>query len=138
MAHMNQEKKAKIADAIKPILKKYGIKGSLSVNHHSTVVLTLKSGKIDFVANMNRVCGSSHYQTSRGFKPSNKGYIQVNPYWVQEHYDGDALEFLTLAIKALKSAGWYNNSDAQIDYFDTAYYIDINVGRWNKDYAVTE
>jgi hypothetical protein len=48
MAYMNQEKKAKIAAKIKPLLKRYGLKGSLAVRNHSTIVLNLKSGKIDF------------------------------------------------------------------------------------------
>ena len=51
MAYMSQEKKAKIVAAVKPILKKYGIKGSFAVRNHSTIVLTLKQGKIDFVEN---------------------------------------------------------------------------------------
>jgi len=137
MAYMNQERKAKIAANLKPILKKYGIKGTLSVRNHSTICLTLKSGKIDFIANSNRVCGSSHYQVSRGFRPNTSGYSDVNPYWFQDHYDGKAKAFLTEAFKALKVAGWYDRSDAQIDYFDTAYYVDINVGKWNKPYIVT-
>ena len=29
---------------------------------------------------------------------------------------------------------WYNNSDAMIDYFDIAYYIKINAGRYDKPY----
>jgi len=114
MAYMNQEKKSKIAIALKPILKKYGVKGSLSVRNHSSIVLTLKSGKIDF--------GS--------------GRDQVNPYWFHEHYEGVAKKFLTEAFKALKSADWYNNSDAMTDYFDIAYYADINVGKWNKPYVL--
>ena len=48
MAYMNQEKKAKIAANLKPILAKYGMKGTLRVHHHSTIVLTLQSGPIDF------------------------------------------------------------------------------------------
>jgi hypothetical protein len=36
----------------------------------------------------------------------------------------------------MKSAGWYDNSDAQIDYFDTAYYYDVNIGNWKKPYKV--
>ena len=31
MAYMSQEKKAKIVAAVKPILKKYGIKGTFAV-----------------------------------------------------------------------------------------------------------
>lgn len=138
MAYMNQEKKAKIQAAIKPILAKYGVKGSLSVRHHSTIVLTLKSGKIDFIGNLNRVCGNDHYQVSRGFRPNTTGYIDVNPYWYQDHFDGEAKEFLTEALAALKGADWYDRSDAMVDYFDTAYHVDVNVGKWNKPYIVTE
>ena len=51
MAYMNQEKKAEINKRLAPILKKYGIKGTLSVRNHSTIVLTVKAGKIDFIEN---------------------------------------------------------------------------------------
>lgn len=138
MAYMNQERKAIINQALKPILAKYSIKGSLSVRHHSSIVLTLKSGKIDFIANSNRVCGASHYQTSRGFRPNTSGYSDVNTYWYQDHYDGDAKAFLDEALAALKCAGWYDRSDAMVDYFDTAYYVNINIGSWNKPYVVTK
>ena len=40
------------------------------------------------------------------------------------------------AIKELKSADWYDESDAQVDYFNTAYYVDINVGQWDKPYQI--
>ena len=137
MAYMNQDRKALISKMLKPILKKYGVKGSLSVRNHSTICLTLKSGSIDFIANSNRVCGASHWQVHKGFRPNTSGYADVNVYWFQDHYDGLAKDFLTEAMAALKCAGWYDRSDAQIDYFDTAYYVDINIGRWNKPYVVT-
>jgi hypothetical protein len=114
MAYMNQERKAIIASNLKPVLKKFGVKGTLSVSHHSSIVLTLKSGKIDF-------------GTARD---------QVNPYWFHEHYEGVAKEFLTEAFAALKSAGWYNNTRSEIDYFDIAYYVDVNIGKWNNPYAL--
>ena len=136
MAYMNQERKAKITKMLKPILAKYKVKGSLSVRNHSTIVLTLKSGAIDFIGNSNRVCGNDFYQVQRGFKPTTSGYDQVNPYWFQDHYDGDAKAFLTEAMKALKSADWYDESDAMIDYFNIAYYVDINIGKWNSPYIV--
>jgi hypothetical protein len=136
MAYMNQERKAKITKMLKPILAKYKVKGSLSVRNHSTIVLTLKSGAIDFIGNSNRVCGNDFYQVQRGFKPTTSGYDQVNPYWFQDHYDGDAKAFLTEAFKALKSADWYDESDAMIDYFNIAYYVDVNIGKWNSPYIV--
>ena len=136
MAYMNQERKQKIAQALKPILAKHKVKGTLSVRNHSTIVLTLKSGAIDFIGNSNRVCGNNFYQVQRGFKPNDIGYDQVNPYWFQDHYDGDAKAFLTEAFKALKSADWYDESDAMTDYFNTAYYVDVNIGKWDKPYEV--
>ena len=136
MAYMNQERKAKITKMLKPILAKYKVKGSLSVRNHSTIVLTLKSGAIDFIGNSNRVCGNDFYQVQRGFKPTTSGYDQVNPYWFQDHYDGKAKAFLTEAFKALKSADWYDESNAMIDYFNIAYYVDINIGKWNSPYIV--
>ena len=48
MAYMNQQKKAVIAAALKPVLKKYNLKGSLRVDYHSSIILNLKSGPIDF------------------------------------------------------------------------------------------
>jgi hypothetical protein len=137
MAYMNQERKAKITKMLKPILAKYKVKGSLSVRNHSTIVLTLKSGAIDFIGNSNRVCGNDFYQVQRGFKPTTSGYDQVNPYWFQDHYDGKAKAFLTEAFKALKSADWYDESNAMIDYFNIAYYVDINIGKWDKPYELT-
>jgi hypothetical protein len=135
MAYMNQTKKAAIQALIKPILAKYGVKGSLSVCNHSTIVLTLKSGKIDFIENLNRVCGSSHYQTSNGFRPATRGHVDVNPYWYHDHFDGKARKFLDEALRVLNT-GNHDNSDSQTDYFDVGWYVDVKVGKWNKPYIV--
>ena len=125
---MNQEKKSKIAQNLKPILAKYGIKASLAVRNHSSIVLNIKSGTIDFIGNFN-----SSINTQRGDRKA-EGYIDVNPYWYQEHFSGVAKEFLTEAMTALKSADWYDKSDIQSDYFNIAYYVDINIGKWHKPY----
>ncbi|NBW34040.1 MAG: hypothetical protein EBR30_03310 [Cytophagia bacterium] len=124
MAYMNQQMKATIAKNLKPVLKKFGVKGSLSVHNHSTIVLTLKSGKIDFFADY------GDREDARKFG------IDVNPYWFHEHFTGKSKQFLTEAFNALKSANWYDESDAQVDYFNTAYYFRINVGKWNKPYIM--
>ena len=128
MAYMNQEKKSKIAAAIKPILAKYKLKGTLSVSNHMTIVLTIKSGSIDFIGNFNLTNAS----TPR-FQGAEKS-IQVNPYWYQEQFDGVAKAALSELVPAMKSADWYDRSDSRIDYFDTAYYVDVNVGKWDKPY----
>ncbi len=141
MAYMNQERKAKINQALKPVLAKYKVKGSLSVRNHSSIVLTLKSGKIDFIENFIKTDADSF--VGRKMDQSQIDYLRknqsmdVNPYWFQDHFSGDAKAFLTEAFKALKSADWYDESDAMTDYFNTAYYVDVNVGKWSKPYEVT-
>lgn len=112
MAYMNQERKAQISAAIKPVLAKYGMKGTLAVRNHSEIALNLKSGPIDF------------------------GAKSVNIYWIDEHFSGVARDFLKEAVAAMRVAGWYDRSDVMTDYFDTAYYISINIGRWNQPYEV--
>ena len=135
MAYMSQEKKAKIAPKIKAILAKYKVKGSLAVRHHSTLVLNLKSGSIDFIANSNKVCGNDHYQVSRGFRPNTGGYDQVNPYHFKDHYDGVALDFMREVFHAMNDGNW-DKSDIQSDYFNVGWYVDVNVGKWDKHYIV--
>lgn len=132
MAYMSQEKKAKIATLLKPILAKYGVKGTLAVRNHSTIVLNVKSGKIDFIENYLADGKCQDESFVRRY-----GSIDVNPYWFQDHFTGKAKAFLTEVFRAMKGADWYDNSDAMTDYFDTAYYVDVNIGKWNKPYLLT-
>ena len=135
MAYMNQERKAKIANALKPILAKYGMKGSLKCRQHA-ITLTLRSGPIDFIGDLNE---SRNGRLGVAKDEMRKHYeLQVNQYWIDEHYTGVSLEFLKQVKDAMQAADYYDNSDAQIDYFDTAYYYDINVGSWNKPYTLTK
>jgi hypothetical protein len=139
MAYMNQEKKAKIAAAIKPLLKKYGIKATLAVRNHMTIALNIKAGSIDFIDNYVNTVRQLHGRTPNEDSLKymvEKQYLDVNPYWFHEHFSGVAKKFLEEAMMALKGAGWYDRSDIQSDYFDTAYYVDINIGQWNKPYQV--
>jgi hypothetical protein len=135
MAYMSPEKKAKIAPKIKAILAKYKVKGSLAVRNHMTLCLNLKSGSIDFIANSNKVCGNSHYQVARGFKPSTSGYDQVNPYHFKDHYDGKALAFMQEVFAAMNE-GNHDHSDIQSDYFNVGWYVDVNIGKWDKQYIL--
>ena len=139
MAYMNQERKAKVAAKVKPILAKYGMKGSLSVRNHSTIVLKLTSGSIDFIGDLMEQRQFGYVTHKLDKDEMRKRYeISINPHWFQEHYSGESLAFLSEIIPAMKAADWYDKSDAQVDYFDTAYYFDVNVGSWNKPYTLTK
>ena len=124
MAYMNQDKKAVIALALKPILNKFGVKATLSVCNGSTICLNVKSSKMDFIGNYL-------------YKQDNINYCNVNPYWYKDHFaDAVILDFLTQAIDALRIADWYDRSDIQSDYFNTAYYYGIEIGQWDKPYIL--
>jgi len=131
MAYMNQETKAKLAPKIKALLKKYKLKGSLSVRNHLTLCLTLKSGAINFHEEL-------HPAPPRGLRaeltlPS--GHLSVNTYHYQNHFTGTALKFLSEVIPAM-NVGNHDNSDPMIDYFDVGWYVDVEIGKWNKPYVV--
>jgi hypothetical protein len=137
MAYVSQEMKAKLAPTVKALLKKYGLKGSLSVRNHSTLALTISQGKIDFIGNFNETCSRQPKYNDRQFIPAEKS-IQVNTYWCHEHFSGKAAEFLVQAVQALKGPDFFDHSDIQTDYFHCSHYVDINIGRWNKPYALVK
>jgi hypothetical protein len=139
MAHMSQEKKAAIAPTVKAICKKYGVKASLAVRHHSTLVLNITQGPIDFVENYIETDRNKPY--AKYMSEDQIAYIRknraldVNPYWYHEHFSGTALSFLKEVMVAMNN-GNHDRSDIQTDYFDVGWYVDVNIGRWNKPYAL--
>lgn len=139
MAYFNQERKQQRAPAIKAILKKYGVKGSLAVRNHSTFVLNIKSGKIDFIENfiqtdIEKPYGNKMSDDQVAYIRKNKS-LDVNTYWYQEHYSGKAKSFLK-EVLAVMNGGNHDNSDVQTDYFDVGWYVDVNIGSWDKPYAL--
>jgi hypothetical protein len=115
MAYVSQEKKSQLAPAIKAVLKKYNMKASISVRHHSSLVVTVKQGPIDF---------------------GKDDYIQVNTYWINDHYEGKARDFLNELKAAMEGPDFFNEDDAMTDYFHRSHYVDINIGKWDKPYAL--
>jgi len=93
--------KKEMAPGIKSVLKKYGVKGSISVRHHSSVVVKLSKGKLDLKENPNIYC-------------------------LDSHYEGEIRDFYK-ELRDAMSLGYYDNSDPQSDYFDTAFYRHIEV-----------
>lgn len=127
---MSQDRKKSLAPAINAILKKYGLKGSLSVRHHSTLVLTIRSGKLNIIGNFNDNIKKSEVM-------ARDNYLQVNPYWAQDHFSGEVKECMVALVKAMND-GNFNDSDPMTDYHSVGWYIDINVGKYDKPYVVTK
>ena len=135
MAYVSQELKAKIAPQIKAICKKYGIKATLAVRHHSTLVLNVRQGSIDFIGNYNETVDARPGGFRNG-SPAEKS-IQVNTYWYHDHFSGKAKAFLA-EVLAVMNNGNHDRSDIQTDYFDVGWYVDVNIGQWNKPYALVK
>ena len=139
MAYMSQERKQQLAPAIKAVLKKYGVKGTLAVRNHSTLMLTLKSGKINFIENF--IETDSKVMHGRKMSQDQIDYIRknqsvdVNPYWYHEHFSGKAKDFLKDVLTVMNK-GNHDNSDIQTDYFDVGWYVGVNIGKWNKPYVL--
>jgi hypothetical protein len=137
MAYMSQEKKAQLAPGIKAVLKKFGMKGSISVNNHSTLVCNVSEGPLDIIGNMYEIAMTkpeTFYARDKAPKPN---HIQVNPYWISENYSGKVLQFVQ-ALKDAMDIGNHDRSDIQTDYFDVGWYIDINIGKWDKPFQLTK
>ena len=136
MAYMNQERKAQLAPKIKAVLKKYGMKGTIGVRNHMTLVCNVTSGPLDVIGNMYELAMTKpHTFYARDNAPKPKS-IQVNPHWIDENYTGKVRDFVQELKDAMQGPDWYDRSDIQTDYFDTSWYVDINIGLWNKPYQL--
>jgi hypothetical protein len=131
MAYYSQSRKQEVAPKVKALLKKYDLKGTLSVDNHSTVVLKITSGDLDFIGNSNATI-DNRPGGFRGGVPAST-YISVNVYHFHNHFTGECLNFLVDVMDVLHE-GNHDNSDIQSDFFNVGWYVDINIGKWNKPY----
>ena len=119
MSYISTEDVKKIRVALK---NEFGKKLKFAVRKspscHS-VSVTLKSGTVDFSDLMRN--------------PNEQ--VQVNHYHLGNYGVHKSLfEKIVEIIKTAPSKKWYNNSDPMIDYFDVAFYFDLNIGEWDKPY----
>ena len=121
MSYISTEDVKKIRVALKNEFGKklkFGVRKS--GGSHS-VGVTIKSGTIDF----SDIMGTTDFDK----------YVQVNQYHLGNYGVHKSLfEKIIEIIKTAPSNKWYNNSDPMTDYFDVAFYFDLNVGEWDKPY----
>ena len=135
MASMSQEKKAEIAGNLKRALHGSGVSYSLSVRHHSTLVMTIRQSSIDFIGNYNETVAKRPRPEHLPLKPAEKS-LDINPYWYKEHFTGKALAVLSLIMPILNN-GNHDRSDLMNDYFDVGWYVDVKIGKWDQPYVLT-
>jgi hypothetical protein len=124
---MNQEKKAKIAALLKEVMPK-GYKYSLSVDNYTTIILTIAAAPIDLVKIAVEKAGYHALD----------GHVQLNSHHLAKHFEKTEVADLFKKIEAaMYGADYHDNSNIMIDYHDTAYYVNVNLGKWNKPFLVT-
>ena len=133
MAYMSQDKKKELAPAIKAVLKEYGMKGSIAVSNHSTLVVNLKEGVLDINGNLKKTKEAKNLD----IECRDVDNHSVNPYWIDSNYSGKVKTFLE-KLKNAMMKGNHDNSDIMTDYSDVGWYVEINVGQWDKPYIVTK
>lgn len=128
MAYVNQDKKAMIAAALKAVVPA-GWKYSLSVRHHRTIVMTVASAPFDLIA---------AFRMSEHFDPKAAKHHQVNPYHYREHLDDECVADVFDRIFDALNTDNHDRSDTMTDYFDVGHYVELNLGRWDKSFVVTQ
>ncbi len=126
MAYIRTEEVREIRNTLKeefgPDLK-FGVKKQ----HHSSVLVTIKKGNVDF---------------SDIMREGDRGYTQINQYHLGNygHHQflfEDIMNVIKKAPgKAENGREWFDESDSMVDYFHTAFYINLEVGNYSKPYEL--
>ena len=142
MAYISQEEKKELLPGIKKVLKTYGMKGTVSIRHHSTLIVTLSEGELNLIKVENDLRRERHARN-----PYGELYLVNSTFQQSYHHLGKFVElgehlvhnFYQNMFKAMKGDKWFDKSDIMTDYHHIAYYCYINVGRSKlKPYICTK
>lgn len=127
MAYMNQERKSILAAALKKVVPT-GWKYTLAVRHHATIVMTITEAPVDLIAEINACAlgGDRHVV----------GHTTLNPYHYERSF-GPSLKTMRAIFEALNT-GNHDRSDLMTDYFDVGWYVDVNIGRRERDFVCND
>lgn len=141
MAYVSEQVINKARAALKALNKEYGVKATLSGKNSSSLTLKISEGSIDFIGNYcDTIIKRKHYMNDADSVVKyvqSSGSIQINQYYLDTQFSGKALEYLEKA-KAIMHVDHWDESDIMTDYFHCAYYVSMNVGRWDKPYQLTK
>lgn len=140
MAYVTEQIIAKARTALKALNKQYGVKATLSGKGSSSLQLTIAEGSVDFIGSYcETIVAKRQLSDIDGviaWVELNQ-YIQVNQYYLDSSFSGLPLEYLEKAKEIMYADHW-DKSDVMTDYFHCAYYVSINIGRWNKGYKLVK
>ena len=143
MAYISQQDKKELLPGIKKVLKTYNMKGTVSIRHHSTLIVTLSEGELDLIKVENDLRRERHARNpyldlylvdghtfQQSYHHLNK-FVELGEHLVHNFYQN--------MFKAMKGDKWFDKSDIMTDYCHIAYYCSIDVGRSkDKPYICTK
>lgn len=130
MAYMSQEKKKEIRNELKKVIPS-DWKWSLAVKHSSTLVLTIAKAPFNYFETAISNCRLRIFNSNLGEETS----LKLNTYYLENYFVGADLE-LFKNIKDAMNKGNHDNSQPQYDHFDVGWYIDIQLGSYEKPFVV--
>lgn len=151
MAYASKELKTKVMGLIKDIAKNCGVKltASSKITNHSTLSVNISKCSIDLKANLietlqkriddfdaSGIYGVNEYNNVTNKLAKIKDQTTDDMEWsglefgndLEKYFSGEALT----VVKAIQDAilcDHYDHSDTMTDYFDTAYYWNLNIGK---------
>ena len=117
MAYITAAETKKIRNNLKTTFP--NIKFSVKTENHSTVSVSILKSDIDFSEAL-----------------EGREYVNVNTYYEATKYSDKLNELFNSIVAIMKGNDWYDKSDSMSDYFDTAYYMNLSVGSWDKPYEL--
>ncbi len=114
MAYISTETVKNIRNALKEKFPEY--KFAVRQQHHSSLYVSIMKGPLELAQDVR----------------TDYGYTQINHYYLDRTVHG---EFYGKIVDCIKEVGeWFDKSDIMTDYFHTAFYFNIEVGRHGKPY----
>ncbi len=138
MAYISKELKNAKAIKLKEIFKKYKVKASVAGGNSSAIKVNISAGALDFIGNYAKTTSDPMNILGYNHRPRDNEKIDslsINPYHYKNHFSGASLAFLNECMQILQE-GNHDNSDIMTDYFDVGWYVDINIGKWDKPYIL--
>lgn len=135
MAYISQEEKKAIVKALKDIVPK-NWKVTYGVNHHSTFVMRISEADINLPYEFRYVDRDDVERNADGCHHTHVLSESAGTYYGSYRFvSPDVLVLFKSICETIHSVGgWFDNSDLMTDYHNTAFYVDIKFGTWDKPF----
>jgi len=130
MAYVNAEMTKAVRKSLKEKMPGWKIRVAKNA-HSSTIHLTIEAAPKEINLDL-------EFQDDDRCK---YGYMDVNHYYIEEYVFAEHYKkIIDIMKEATASVGhpFYDKSDIQIDYFNTAYYYYLQIGSYEKPYIKAE